>query len=338
MNNNKSVGIVGYGAYVPHCFLDPAQINPVAKSLGLVKKSLAGWDEDSVTMAVSAGKTALGVAGIPASDLGAVYVGSESPPYAVNPMSTIVADVLGVGERYRAVDLQFACKAATAGLQMAMGEVEGKHHNYALVVGADKAQARPGDVLEWSAGAAGAALVVGNQHVLARILRMVSVTSDTPDFWRRGYEQYPKHGGRFTGEPAYFKHVLAASRLILSETELAASHFTHAVFHMPNGRFPVEVAAVLGFKPKQIEVGHTVSEVGNPYAASAMLGLVAVLERLKPGEKVLMTAYGSGAGADAMVLEGTDELLKHRWGGLEALFANRIQVSLSEYQERGRWG
>jgi len=116
--------------------------------LGLEKKALAAWDEDSVTMAVEAGQTALKVAKIKAGELGAVYVGSESPPYAVNPMSTIVADVLGVGNHYRAVDLQFACKAATAGLQMAMGEVAGKHHDYALVIGTDKAQAKRGDVLE----------------------------------------------------------------------------------------------------------------------------------------------------------------------------------------------
>jgi hydroxymethylglutaryl-CoA synthase len=272
-----------------------------------------------------------------------VYVGSESPPYAVNPMSTIVADVLGVANKesglgeYRAVDLQFACKAATAGLQMAMGEVQGGHHDYALVIGSDKAQAKPGDVLEWSAGAAAAALLVGRERVIAEVKGMVSVTSDTPDFWRRAYEQHPQHGGRFSGEPAYFNHVLSASELIMKRLALKPGDITYAVFHMPNGRFPLEVARKLGFEAEQVEPFFTVKEVGNPYSASALMGLVAVLEKLKAGETVLVTAYGSGAGADAMILEGTDELKNYRWGGLDDLFKKRQQVGLLAYRERERW-
>jgi hydroxymethylglutaryl-CoA synthase len=343
MNKTATVGIVGYGAYMPHYYIDPAEINVGARSLGLTKKALAVWDEDSVTMAVEAGNTALEVAGVEAHELGAVYVGSESPPYAVNPMSTIVADVLGVANKesglgeYRAVDLQFACKAATAGLQMAMGEVQGGHHDYALVIGSDKAQAKPGDVLEWSAGAAAAALLVGRERVIAEVKGMVSVTSDTPDFWRRAYEQHPQHGGRFSGEPAYFNHVLSASELIMKRLALKPGDITYAVFHMPNGRFPLEVARKLGFEAEQVEPFFTVKEVGNPYSASALMGLVAVLEKLKAGETVLVTAYGSGAGADAMILEGTDELKNYRWGGLDDLFKKRQQVGLLAYRERERW-
>ncbi len=337
------VGIVGYGAYAPRHYLPAAEIGGQAvSSLGLKKKSLARWDEDSVTMAVEAGRVALGVAGASASELGAVYVGSESPPYAVNPMSTIVADVLGAGKEtsrgeYRAVDLQFACKAATAGLQMAMGEVAGKHHNLALVIGSDKAQAKQGDVLEWSAGAAAAALVVGRERVLAEVIGSVSVTSDTPDFWRRAGEAHPSHAGRFTGQPAYFDHVLEASKKMMERSKLRASDFKYAVFHMPNGRFPVEMASKLGFKREQYEPFLTVKEVGNPYSASALLGLVAVLEKLKAGEKVLVTAYGSGAGADSMVVIGTKELEKRRWGGLEKLLKQRIGVNKEQYLEKSLW-
>jgi hydroxymethylglutaryl-CoA synthase len=302
-----------------------------------VKKSLAWWDEDSVTMAVEASQTALVVAGIVAGDLGAVYVGSESPPYAVNPMSTIVADVLGLTGNYRAVDLQFACKAATAGLQMVMGEVSSGHHDYGLVVGVDKAQARRGDVLEWSAGAAAAALVVGGKGVIARVLDSVSVTSDTPDFWRRVGQEYPEHGGRFTGEPAYFTHVIEAGRQLLERRQLKPGDLDYAVFHMPNGRFPVEAAKRLGFSPGQVEPFLAVKEVGNPYSASTLLGMAALLEKLKPNEKALVVAYGSGAGADALLIEGTEELEKRKWGGLERMLGQRKQVELVGYLQQERW-
>jgi hydroxymethylglutaryl-CoA synthase len=350
---DNSVGIVGYGAYIPRFYMDPAELNSGAQGLGLEKKALALWDEDSVTMAVEAGREALRTAAIEAGDLGAVYVGSESPPYAVNPMSTIVADVLGVGNpsasfdgakdkrsgqaEYRAVDLQFACKAATAGLQMAMGEVASGHHHYGLVIGSDKAQAKPGDVLESSAGAAAAALVVGRGKILARVLGTLSVTSDTPDFWRRGGQQYPQHGGRFTGEPAYFAHVVTAGKKLLQQMEFGATDLTYAVFHMPNGRFPLEAGKRLGFTASQIEPFMTIREVGNPYSASALLGMVALLEVLQPWERALIVAYGSGAGADAILLEGTEELKQRRWGGLKHLFNGRSSVGLVKYLRHERW-
>jgi len=330
-------GIVGYGAYVPRHYIKSKEIDTRAGGLGLEKKALAGWDEDAVTMAAEAGHIALRVAEVNPKQIGAVYFGSESPPYAVNPSSTIVADVLGIEQEYRAVDLQFACKAATAGLQMAAGQVESKHMDFGLVIGSDKSQARPGDALEWSAGAAAAALVIGKNKPVAKILGGVSVSSDTPDFWRRSEQKYPRHGGRFTGEPGYVKHVVEASRKVMKVTGLAAIDFDHVIFHMPNGKFPFLAAKQLEIKPERLSASLTVTEVGNPYAASALLGLVSVLEVAKPGELVLMTAYGSGAGADSLVLEITKEIETKRWGGLASLFEERVLVLKEEYLKRERW-
>ncbi len=84
---------------------------------------------------------------------------------------------------------------------------------YVLAIGMDTAQGRPGDALEYTAAAGGAAYLLGAaEESLALIQGSYSFVTDTPDFWRRSHENYPSHGDRFTGEPAYFEHTISAGQ------------------------------------------------------------------------------------------------------------------------------
>ncbi len=81
---------------------------------------------------------------------------------------------------------------------------------------------------------------------LATIDATYSYVTDTPDFWRRPYASYPEHGQRFTGEPAYFKHITEAASLMLEATGTTAQDYAWAVFHQPNTKFPQRVGADAG--------------------------------------------------------------------------------------------
>ncbi|MFC1653715.1 hydroxymethylglutaryl-CoA synthase [Patescibacteria group bacterium] len=333
----KKVGVVGYGAYVPRFYINSIDVDKRSGRLGLSKKSLAAWDEDSVTMGVEAALLAMENSGISLEEIKALYFGSESPAYAVKPSSTIVADVLGVEKNYHAVDLQFACKAATAGLQMLSAQMYLNGGGCGLIVGSDKSQAKKDDVLEWSAGAAAGCLVVGRNKVIAELVSTTSVSSDTPDFWRRGGSSEPSHGGRFTGEPAYFSHVVMATKKLLKKVNRKPSDFNHVVFHMPNGRFPLQAAERLGFSEKQLSLGMRVVDVGNPYSASSLLGFISVLEKAKSGDLVLVTSYGSGAGSDSFCFLVTEEIKNYKRGFLEKMIKNRVRVTEKEYRDERRW-
>ncbi len=307
-----NVGILGYGTYIPRYRIKTSEIAAVwgkqsqniEQSLGISEKSVAAPDEDAVTMAFESAASALQQAHIPASDIELCLVGSESHPYAVNPTATIVAEYLGVGNRYLAADLEFACKAATAGVITAAGLIASKQMRLALVIGSDTAQAAPHDVLEYTAGSAAAAFLLGPaEESVAQLIDTASFSSDTPDFWRRDGVRFPSHGGRFTGEPSYFAHVTGAAKLLLEKTGHTASDYTYCVFHSPNGKFPQDAAKRLGFTSKQLIPSFLVSRIGNPYSASSLLGLAAVLDVAKPGETIFMVSYGSGAGSDALVWE-----------------------------------
>jgi hydroxymethylglutaryl-CoA synthase len=135
-----------------------------------------------------------------------------------------------------------------------------------------------------------------------------SFVTDTPDFWRREGETYPSHGDRFTGEPAYFNHTISAASKLMELMGTRAEDYTYGVFHQPNVKFPSRAAQMLGFKPAQIETGLLANEVGNVYSGSCMLGLTAILDIARPGDRILMVSYGSGAGSDAFDLQVTDRI------------------------------
>jgi hydroxymethylglutaryl-CoA synthase len=318
MRPEHPVGIVGYGAYVPRYRIRSEEINRVWPGSGggfpVKEKSVPGPDEDTATMAIEAARNALLRSGIvDPREIRAVWIGSESHPYAVKPTGAIVAEAIGATPSTLGADLEFACKAGSEAMQMAIALVGSGMGRYALAAGADTAQGRPGDPLEYTAAAGGAAYVIGPaSEALATLEGSFSFVTDTPDFWRRPYQHFPRHGSRFTGTPAYHKHIQGAARAILDGLGYSAEDFAYVVLHQPNSRFPIQAARQLGFRAEQYQPGLLSPEIGNTYAGSSLIGLSAVLDIAEPGDRVLVVSYGSGAGSDAFVWTMTDALSERR--------------------------
>jgi hydroxymethylglutaryl-CoA synthase len=309
-------GLVSYGVYIPSYRIKVEEIanqwgeNPASIKAGLMvhEKSVPDVDEDTATIAVEAARAAILRANLDPKEIGAIYVGSESHPYAVKPTATIVAAAIGASHSITAADFEFACKAGTAAIQVCMGLVSLDEIKYGVAIGADVSQASPGDALEYSAGAGGAAVVVGQNDTVADIEAYASFTTDTPDFWRREQQKYPEHSGRFTGEPAYFRHTLSASKALMEKAGLQPSDFDFAVFHQPNGKFPLKAAKTLGFTSEQLKPGLMVTRIGNTYSAASLIGLAATLDQASPSQRILLTSFGSGAGSDAFAFRVTDRI------------------------------
>jgi hydroxymethylglutaryl-CoA synthase len=314
------VGIVSYGAYIPRYRIVPKEIGHVwgadgeamGKNLMIFSKSVPFPDEDVITISVSAARRMMRRCDVNPKDIGALYVGSESHPYAVKPTGTLVAEAIEAAPEITVADYEFACKAGTAGIQTCMGLVGSGMVKYGVAIGADTSQGAPGDALEYSASAGGAAFLIGSEKIIARINLTYSYTTDTPDFWRREGQPYPSHGGRFTGEPAYFKHVSSCAIGTMKKASTKPSDYQYAVFHQPNGKFPSRVAKQLGFTDEQIKVGLLTPYIGNTYSGAVPLGLSAVLDEAKPGDRIFAIAYGSGAGSDGFDITVTNEISNYK--------------------------
>jgi len=285
-------------------------------------------------MSVEASRNALARAGVQPGEIRAVWVGSESHPYAVKPTSTIVAEALGITPFTQAADFEFACKAGSEAILAAMALVGSGMGDYGLAVGMDTAQGKPGDALEYTAAAGGAAYLIGPaEESLAEIEAALSYVTDTPDFWRRANQIYPEHGGRFTGQPAYFKHIRNSVNHLLDEVGKTPEEYAAVVFHQPNTKFPQRAAQELGFTPEQLAVGLLSPRIGNTYAGSSLIGLSAVLDQARPGDWILMASFGSGAGSDAISMQVTEKILDRKGKALstEDYIQRRTVIDYAQY-------
>ncbi len=337
----RNAGIVGWGTYIPRYRIKVHEIARLwgydlatVSSLGMEEKSVEGPDEDAVTMGIEAARYALMRAGVDPKDIGAVFFGTESKPYAVKPSATIVAEALGITPNTMASDLEFACRAASEGLRAALALVEARYMRYALVVASDTAQANPGNILELTASSGAAAYIVGPANEAVAVLEGVySFVTDTPDFWRREGTPYPLHGEAFTGEPSYFKHIVAAVEGLMKSLGLKPSDFDYAVFHQPNGVFPLRVAKMLGIDVSRVRSGLVTPVIGNTYNASALIGFAKVLEEAKPGQRILLVPFGSGAGADAYSFIVTDRIVDRvdRAPTVEKMISRKVYIDYATY-------
>ncbi len=346
-----AVGILSYGASVPRYRIRSEEIARIwgddaniGAALNVHAKSVPGPDEDVATISVEAARQAmrraLAAGSATPQDIGAIYVGSESHPYAVKPTGTIVQAAIGAGPFLTMADFEFACKAGTAAIQAGMGLVKSEMCETVLAIGCDTSQGAPRNALEYSASAGGAAFLLGRdkKKIIAEIDHTVSFTTDTPDFWRREGQKYPSHGERFTGVPAYFRHVEEASKRLMEDQHTKPKSYDHCVFHQPNGKFPVAAAKRLGFKAEQWQHGLLAPRIGNTYSGAILLGLANVLDHAEPGDRIFLCGYGSGAGSDAFDLTVTKNILDYdRSDPLEAMLDDTTEIDYATYAKfRGK--
>ncbi len=332
-------GIASLGHYIPYLRLDmamlaqqwsvPPQLERMYRLNGRNRVAVNAADEDAVTLAVAAAERALAAAP-QRVHVSSVLMGSESHPYAVKPSAVVVAEALGLAPDVFASDLEFACKGGTAAMLLSAALVTARMGDYALAIGADCPQSAPGSLLEASVGAGASAILMGPPaSAIAVVEAAASAASDVTDFWRRDGQAFPSVVGKFSVDEGYMAHSERVVRALFEATQTKPSDYSACVFHQPYAALPSALAKSLGFSAAQVKPGLVASRIGNTYSASCLLALTAVLEKAKPGERILLASFGSGAGSDGFVLRVTERLEEWR-AARERAGLESIEVELGQ--------
>ncbi len=335
-------GIISYGCALPSYKLDTKEIakalnnESLVNTLGINYRSVCDDNEDSLTLATAASLEALEKISLSTQQIKAVFTGSETHPFAVNPTSSYISSFLNLNPECFAADLQFACKAGTAASQITSAFIAAGQIEFGLAIGSDKGEGAPGDALGYTAGSGAAALIWGSANqtaapLIAKLISTKSYTFNHPDFWRSQDSKFPEHAGRFSGF-AYNSVLTEAIQTTLKSLSLDPKKIDHLALHAPNAKLPIRLANDLGFSEKGIQHSLLVKEIGNTYAANSLISLCNVLANAKPNELILVASYGSGSGSDIMLLETTNNIADFNHGtSLPEKIAKLTTIPYSKY-------
>jgi 3-hydroxy-3-methylglutaryl CoA synthase len=328
-----SVGISSVGVYLPDYRMKRELMARAWERRPLKgERTVANTDEDSLTMAVEAARSALtGPEGAGREGLEALYFASLTAPYAEKSQAGLLAAVCDLPEEIMTADLAQCARAGVSGLLAALGAVNGALARRALVSAADTRLAYPKSDQEQLLGDAGAAVLVSGDQVAAEFEAAFSVNTEIIDTWRNYGEKCLNVGeGRFILEKGYLAAMGRAVKGLLAKTGLGPGRIDRLVLSSPGLRENQQLAGKLGFSEEQLQ-DSLMLQVGDCGTAQPLLLLAAALETAEPGDRILLAAYGQGA--DALMFKATDEVLKiRRAARLRRALANkRYLESYSRY-------
>ncbi|MBE0479484.1 MAG: OB-fold domain-containing protein [Dehalococcoidia bacterium] len=301
------IGITSFGAYIPWHRMDRQLCAKAWGGFAIPgERAVAGYDEDSVTMAVEAAIDCLGH--LEPDKLDGLYFATTTSPYKEKQCSALMALALSLRPDVRTADITTSLRSGTSALAMALDSVRAGSLNSVLVAAADSRVAAPAGMLEQSLGDAAGAVLIGNHDVIAEIQSSYTISDELAGNWRSENDTFVRAWeDRMIMDESYSRVMPQAINGLLGKCGLSVKDVTRAVFDPPGDiRRHGRVASDLGFEPSQVTDPSSIfMNVGLPGCAMSLLMLAGALENASPGDTILFAGYGNGA--DAFLLRVTDD-------------------------------
>jgi len=288
--------VMGYGIYVPRLRIKTDEIASVWGGSKGGEKAVTNMDEDAVTMAVEAARSALSHAQLSGREIDAIYLGTSSSPYAEQTVTTLLAEVLGTSPGVFLADFAGSPRASIAALLACADGIRGGRFDRALVIGTDDRPAAPGSAMEASFGAGAVAMVLGRGEGLATMDEAVSFSRHFVDRWRAADDDYVRDfDPRFTRQYGYLAHCSEAVRALCERTGMAVERFDHVVLQHPDPRGLRELAAAIRApKEKLAACEGLFPAFGDLGSAALLAGVASALSTAREGQRLMAVSYGAG--------------------------------------------
>ena len=322
--------ITGWGMYAPERVMTNHDIAKLVETsdewivsrTGIRERRIAADDETTTTLSVHASRDALAVAGVDASEVDLIVLGTCSPDYPMPATACLVARDLGA-TRAAAFDLQAACSGFVYALATANGFVRSGMYRNVLVVGVEVLSR----FLDWTdrntcvlfGDGAGAVLVQASDQPggMSGFQLFADGTGYEGIIMPAGGSACPTtpetvaagdHFVHMAGKDVYryaTRQMTESTLAAIRDAGLTIDDIDQFVFHQANMRIIENVGKQVGMPMDRVYVN--IEKYGNTSAASVPMALVEAVAagRIKPGDRVLMCAFGAGFTAAAAVVEWT---------------------------------
>jgi hydroxymethylglutaryl-CoA synthase len=323
------VGICSYGAYVPLYRL-ARELMVLEGKGGQGERSVAGADEDSLTMAVDAILDC--TKGIDRSSIEGLYNATTSSPFAEKQVAASAASALDFGDNIVTADIANSLRSGMTALRMAADTVKAGSAKKMMVSAADSRLGTPLSSVESNAGDGAAALLIGDKDVVASLEGFHSFSTDFTDTWRPATDRFVHvWSERFTVAEGYQPMMQKTVAAAMKKFGVEPKDISKFIYSAPDARTHGAVAGALKFDPKAQVQDPLFSVMGNTGAAFSLMLLVAALEQAKAGDTLLVACWGDGV--DVALLKVTDaiEKVRDRHGVLGYLKSKKMLPNYLKY-------
>ncbi len=351
-----AAGIASIGLSLPPLAMDLDElarlrgVDPAKYKIGLGCEEMAlcppGYGV--VELATTAAERALGRWHGDRDRIGLLAVGTETAADMSRPLSAFVAERLGLSGPVRSYEVKHACYGGTLAVRQAAewrmsGAAQGRA---ALVIAADVALYEPGDPGEPTQGAGATAMVIDEPEIATIEPESHAWSEPAFDFWRPVGEAFPRVDGPLSLD-CYKRAAARCFQALVRERdpERVLAELAAICFHVP---FPkmvrkafVQVGELFGWDTDRIErlfcekVDPTMvwnRRCGNAYTASLWIAVARALQGLVEGQRIAAFSYGSGFGAELLVLHAGPRAATGDWAAdVERDLARRQRVDAAAY-------
>lgn len=297
-------GILAYGIYVPYHRLMGQAIGGAARG----ERAVASYDEDSVSMAVEAGREAIRIPSIKNGESGGavdtLIFATTSPPYAEKLNAAAITIALDLPPSTRSMELGGNTRMGLAALLL--GTDLAAAGKTSLVSISDVVIGAPGGARERDSGDGAVCFVTGSsEQAIAKVLGQASNTTEILDSWRLPSDQFARQWEERFGIQVLGPVSLDTAQRALAAAGVLPEDLTSVILDATNKRDVASIPRELDLKPEQM-VDMLADNLGRCGAAHAGLVLANVLDTAQPGDKILLLSTADGC--DAVVFEVTEHI------------------------------